>query len=96
MTGWIGLYFQASDQVQQKEHDLDMDAIIEPLKEKIDISLGKITEYESIQKTWEDLIATNEYRIEQFQQVIEQLEAVRQLMDEIVDKLEEDYGEDVD
>jgi hypothetical protein len=96
MTGWIGLCFPVGDEVQQKEHDLDMEAIIEPLKEKIDFSLGKIQKFENSQKKWENLISKNEYRIDQFQQVIEQLEEVRRLMDDIVDKLEEDYGEDVD
>jgi hypothetical protein len=96
MSGWIWKWFPDGDNVQQKEHDLDMDAIIEPLKEKIDISLGKIQEYEHLQKTWEELIKNNEYRIEKFKQMIEQLEEVRTAIDDIVDKLGEDDVEDVD
>ena len=95
MSQWIWRFFGEADtaEVHQQNHELELADIHAPLQERIDKIRSEVTEYEGLQNEWLYLIERNAPDIEEYKEVVEQLMEVRDVVEEVVDKLE---IEDVD
>ena len=89
MSQWIYRFFgEREDNIHQQEHDLEMAAIKEPLRVKIEKSRMEVAEYDRLQKENIYLIEKNTRGIEEYQHVVAKLEEVREIVEELVNKLE--------
>jgi hypothetical protein len=66
----------------------EVEAIMSPLRIKIDKTRKEVEENVRLQKDWEDLIQNNSLGIEQYKYAVAQLEAVRTVVEELVAQLE--------
>ncbi len=89
MSQWITRFFGSDDEkVQQKEHDLELANIIEPLQKKIEKSVKEVSENERMQKELQEINVENAQTIVNYKNVIIQFTSVRDLIEKIILKIE--------